>query len=126
MLRKVCLNVLMGVTDDDPFDVFGGFICNENELLTNAQLKKQVHVVTRVYESKFFSAFWMGDFDEAMAAFTKLSSTPASKQPRIQIIFNAFYGGIVMYTLFREGKGQHLLEEGNKVLDKMKLWHKSW
>jgi hypothetical protein len=44
---------------------------------------------------------------------------------KIQGVFFTFYKGIVAYSLFRNGSGQHLLKEGNDALSKLQAWRQS-
>ena len=126
VLYKINLNELIGISDEDPFSVLEGTICNEAELLEHAKLKNNIPLIEAVHLSQFLSAFWMGDFTKAMESSNDILMLPSSKMLKLQSIYFTFYRGIVAYRLFREGHGEHLLEEGNAVLSKVQSWRQTW
>ena len=126
MLRKINLNELIGISDDDPFILLEGTVCSEAELLAHAKLKNNVQLIEEVHLTRFLSAFWLGDYASAMESFKLMAVLPSSKMPKIQALYYTFYRGIVAYRLFREGNGEHLLTEGNEVLSKVHAWRQTW
>jgi len=125
VLRKINLNLLVGITDEDPFLVLEGTVCDKDDLLAHAKLKHNMQLIEACHLTDFLSAFWMGDFVKAMESFKLMAVLPSTKMPKFQAIYYYFYKGIVAYQLFREGNGAHFLEEGNEILSKVKSWHRS-
>lgn len=126
VIRITNLNLLVGITDEDPFSVLEGEVCNEAELLLQAKLKNDVTLIDAIHLARFISAFWMGDSSKAMESSTKILSLSSSKMPRFQGIYHTCYRGIVAFRLFREGNGKDFMTEGNEVLQKVQSWRKTW
>mmetsp|Transcript_28736 Transcript_28736/g.54275 ORF Transcript_28736/g.54275 Transcript_28736/m.54275 type:complete len:214 (-) Transcript_28736:279-920(-) len=124
VLRKINLNILIGISDEDPFLLLEDTICNEDELLTHAKLKKNMQLIEAVHLNRFISAFWMGDFAKAMESSKLMAELPSSKMPKIQTLYYTCYRGIAAYQLYRGGNGEHFLTEGNEVLSKVQSWRK--
>jgi len=120
------VNELMGIEEDDPFLILEGQICNEAELLVDAELSNNSLLIEAIYMTRFLSDFWVGDFVDALESSKMVTSLASSKMPKITSLFFTVYRGIVAFRLFREGNGKHLLEEGNTVLSKVQSWHQSW
>ena len=126
VLRKVNLNELMGISDDNPYSVLEGAIWDIDGLLFDAKSKGDIHLIEAVNMSKFLSAFWRGDFLKAMEFSNELMSLPSSKMPKLHLIYHTFYRGIVAFRLFREGNGVSLLKDGEDVLSTVKAWSETW
>jgi len=122
VLRKVNLNELMGISDDNPYSVLEGAFWDIDGLLFDAKSKGDIHLIEAVNMSKFLSAFWRGDFLKAMEFSNELMSLPSSKMPKLHLIYHTFYRGIVAFRLFREGNGVSLLKDGEDVLSTVKAW----
>ncbi len=126
VLRKINLNELIGISDEDPFLALEGTVCNEAELLEHAKFKNNIQLIEAVHLTCFLSAFWVGDFIKAMESFKLMEVLSSTKMPSVRALYYTFYKGIVAYRLFREGNGEHLLIEGNEVLSKVRSWRKKW
>lgn len=66
VLRKINVDELIGISDEDPFTILEGSIRNKAQLLTDAKINNNVQLMEAIHMAHLFSAFWMGDFDRAM------------------------------------------------------------
>jgi hypothetical protein len=119
------IDSLTGDKSSDPYGVLNGIIRNKNTLFADAQSKMHFQIVEAVHLQNFFLSFWMGDYEEAAKASDRAMSFPTSKMPKVQLIYHIFYRGIVMFHLYREGKGEHWLKEGEKMQDQLETWVKT-
>eukprot|EP00585_Thalassiosira_rotula_P016436 CAMPEP_0196171746 /NCGR_PEP_ID=MMETSP0911-20130528/5653_1 /TAXON_ID=49265 /ORGANISM="Thalassiosira rotula, Strain GSO102" /LENGTH=283 /DNA_ID=CAMNT_0041438623 /DNA_START=110 /DNA_END=961 /DNA_ORIENTATION=+ len=125
VLRKINLDELMGISDEDPFLLLESTVCNEADLLAHAKLIHNIQLIEEVHLTHFLSAFWMGNSIKAMESYRLIAALPSSKMPKIQALYYTFYWGIVAYQLFRDGSGEDLLAEGNAVLRKVQSWRQT-
>jgi len=122
VLRKINLDELIGVFDDDNFLSLDGTVYDVAQILAHAKSAKNVQLIEGVHLTHFLSAFWMGDFVMALESVKLISALPSSKMPKLQTIYYTFYRGIVSYRLFREGNGEHFLTEGDEILRTVQAW----
>mmetsp|Transcript_31487 Transcript_31487/g.57675 ORF Transcript_31487/g.57675 Transcript_31487/m.57675 type:complete len:291 (-) Transcript_31487:685-1557(-) len=125
VLDKEMIDSLTGDKSSNPYGVLNGIICNKQSLLADAQSKMHFQIVEAVHLWDFFLSFWMGDYDEAAKASDRAMSFPSANMPKVTLIYHIFYRGIVMFHLYREGKGEKWLEEGNKMQDQVQIWVKN-
>ena len=125
ILDKEMIDSLTGDKSSNPYGVLNGIICNKQSLLADAQSKMHFQIVEAVHLWDFCLSFWMGDYDEAAKASDRAMSFPSANMPKVQLVYHIFYRGVVMFHLYREGKGEHWLKEGKKMQDQLKIWVKT-
>jgi len=125
VLDKEMIDSLTGDTSSNPYDRLNWIICNKHSLLADAQSKMHFQIVEAVHLQNFFLSFWMGDYEEAAKASDLAMSFSSAKMPKVQLVYHIFYRGVVMFHLYREGKGEHWLKRGNKMQAQLETWVKT-
>ena len=124
--RKVNIYELMG-NDEDPFSMLNGRGPQTlDQLLAEAKSKSDVQLVENILLTRFLSAFWMADDEQALASSRQIISLPSYKMPKLHFVYFEVYRGIVLYRLHREGHDEDLLTQGNEVLSNVEQWRKTW
>ena len=115
---------LTGV-DSNPFLAFEGTIQDENSLLADLKYKNHIQGLESIYNYRFISAFWKGDYAKANEWYKEATALAASKMLKITIVYRTFYRGLIAYQLYRNGEGEEWLDEGKTVLDKVEMWRQN-
>ena len=115
------IDTLMG-NKSNCYAIFNGKITDRESLLADAKIKSSFQIVEALYLQKFFVSFWMGDYDEAVAASDFALSLSSAKMPKPQLPFHIFYRGIMAFQLFQDGKGESWLAEGKAMLAQLEAW----
>ncbi len=109
----------------DYFSVFGGSICNVNDLQVKAESSKNIPLLCSIYCYSSFASFWSGDYLSAEKySHNALAIVPVSRMPSVLRIYSTFFGGLVAFQLFRKagvGGARHL-REGTEMMERMEKW----
>lgn len=62
------------------------------------------------------------DYAEARKCSQAILALPHSKMPKINLVFHAFFMGLIAFQMYRDGEGEKHLDEGKKALEKMEVW----
>ncbi|KAL7539509.1 hypothetical protein ACHAXR_009352 [Thalassiosira sp. AJA248-18] len=122
---------LMG-SDKDPFEVLGGFVKNEDELLHHALSTRRLPLALRICCNRALVAFFFKRYDEAAEYAGKckneLSTPMCFAKPS-----HSFYEGLTYFHFVRcqvedLGKQKEWIEIGEKNLSLFRTWskHSTW
>ena len=73
VLRKININELIGIVDDNPFSVLEGAFCNEAELMASAKVTNNIQLIESIHSTHFLSHFWNGDYEKAMESVSDVA-----------------------------------------------------
>ncbi|KAL7535170.1 LOW QUALITY PROTEIN: hypothetical protein ACHAXR_008832 [Thalassiosira sp. AJA248-18] len=122
ILDRITVDLLLGVPCE-VFSIFDGMICDENSLLADALVQKNLVVVMAIYYRRFLGDFLMGNYRGANKWSKLLFSHQKYSQPPILInIILTGARGIVAFRLYREGGGEIYFKEGKRILDELEKW----
>mmetsp|Transcript_32513 Transcript_32513/g.78696 ORF Transcript_32513/g.78696 Transcript_32513/m.78696 type:complete len:1338 (-) Transcript_32513:142-4155(-) len=124
IIDVLLLDALTGV-DSNPFALFEGMLPDENVLLADFKMREYPQGIESIYLTKYFIAFWFGDYANANKWFDLASAIPSSRMPKLQLIYSTFYRGIISYQLSLDGKGEQWQERGDEILLTMGIWSKN-
>lgn len=118
----ILLTELTGVQEDH-FSVFGGSICNVDDLQAEAFYSKDAYSIYELHVLKCLVAFWNGDYISAEVHSHNASAMmPVSQTPTTCLVHRIFFGGLVAFQMFRQAGGEQRLQEGKETMERMGKW----
>lgn len=122
VLDKEMVDELAGDKSSNPYSIFKGKINDKESILAKANSEGNHQIVEAVHMQNFYILFWKGDYEEALKFSALVMSLPTANMPKVQRVYHIFYRGVIAFNLYRDGKGEKWLKEGEEMLAQMEVW----
>lgn len=115
------IDSLMGKTCE-AFSVFDGMIPDENALLADALSRKNSALVIFIYQRRFSTAFWMGEYAEAWKWSKMALKKQENRGPMLADLHTIGPMAVTAFHMYRDGKGEAYFDEATELLGKLEKW----
>jgi len=123
VLDAVMVDEIRG-EDSTPFAVFDGLFLNDDDLMKDALVKKNMNLLSNIYLRRFFSSFWAGDHSSAESCSENILSIPSAKRPKLLSIYFTFFRGLIAFQQYRKNQSDDDLQKGICAINTIEVWLK--